>query len=425
MFKLPDSVNLSLPKMRRIKQQFKVPAAIDISRRIASEWDQMDLKPEDLPGAEIAVCVGSRGISNIVKIVRQVVANLKSAGALPFIVPAMGSHGNATAKGQIDVLAHLGITEKNVGAPVQADMEVVSLGKVDDIPLFISKPAYEADGIVLINRVKPHTDFTGPIESGCLKMLVIGLGNQKGADFYHRMAVKHGFYDMIVTAGRALLEKTNVLFGIPIVENQYHEICDLRMVCSKALEKREEKLLIIARDCLPKLPLDEIDLLIVDQMGKNFSGAGLDPNVMGFSSCKWGMPLSSPSISRVFVRGLSKESKGNGSGIGMVDVATSRLVDQIDWQSTAINAFTACCPEDCKVPMTVNKEQEAIGVALNTIRPYTLDDLKIVHIKNTLELDEMFVSKGSLSQLKSRAEITIESHPLEMTFNGTGNLEYK
>jgi hypothetical protein len=336
----------------------------------------------------------------------------------------MGSHGGATAQGQIQVLARLGITAERLGVPVLAEMEVVQLDEADGIPLFQNHLVSQADGFVLINRVKPHTDFCGPVESGIIKMLVIGLGNQKGADLYHRMALKRGFHEILIMAGRALLEKTRFLFGVAVVENQHHEICDLDLLTADRLEKAEARLLTIAKDCLPRLPLDEIDLLVVDQMGKNFSGAGLDPNVIGTTSCKWGWKQIKPVITRIFVRQLSAQSEGNGSGIGMVDIATPQLVEAIDWQTTGINAYTALCPEDCRVPMTVANEREAVRLALGTIAPHTSEDVKIVHIKNTLELDELYLSEGCLPELRSTVRLAIDPAPLEMVFSEEGQLGY-
>ena len=409
--------------MYHARQQFKVPPPLIVEKAVQEAWEKRQIK--NLNGAKIAVCVGSRGIAGIDGIVARVVDLLKSVHARPFIVPAMGSHGGATARGQRTVLAHLGVTPENCGAPVVADMDVVSLGETDGIPLYLSRPAHEADGLVLINRVKPHTDFTGPVESGIHKMLVIGLGNRKGADFYHKMAIRRGFYDMIITAGRALLGKTKFLFGVAVVENQYHEICALEMAGPDKLEETEKRLLKLARTCLPGLPLDEIDLLIVDEMGKNFSGGGLDPNVMGFSSCRWGIRYPRPDISRIFVRGLSSASQGNGSGIGMVDVATRKLVDAIDWDATAVNARTACCPEDCKVPLTVETEKEAVMMALDTIAPHTAEDVKIVHIKNTLELDSLYLSRGCLSHTHPEIRLEIDPVPLTLAFNARGDMDYR
>ena len=423
--KIPAGTKFRLPVMRQVNQKFKIPPAIDIQQRIDEQWKDLAGIGDRIKGRSIAVGVGSRGIRDIDLITAAIIEKLKAAGSHPFIVPAMGSHGGATAEGQRDVLAHLGITRERMDVPIRAGMETVSLGQVAGIPLYFSKLAHDADGIVLINRVKPHTDFTGPIESGILKMLVVGLGNQKGADHYHKTAVSRGFYEMIVTAGRQILEKTPFLFGVPVVENQNHEICELAISTGTKIEATEISHLELARQCLPKLPLNEIDVLIVDEMGKDISGAGLDPNVVGFSSCKWGVQNSEPNITRVFVRNISTGSEGNASGIGMVDVATRKMVESIDWQATAINAYTACCPEDCRVPMTVESEREAIRVLLNTIRPYAESDLRLVHIKNTLDLDELYLSEGCLDCLNPDVRVDMSPTPLKMSFDANLDIEYR
>jgi hypothetical protein len=305
-FPIPD--DFALPAMYRAHQRFDIPPKIEVENAVDWEWNRINGGLSLPTGARIAVGVGSRGISNISEIVRTVVDRLKAVEVKPFIVPAMGSHGGARPEGQIKLLSHLGITEKKVGAPVEADMSVVSLGTADGIPLYQSRPAYNADGFVLINRVKSHTDFTGPVESGLIKMLTIGMGNRQGADLYHRMAFNRGFYGMIITAGRALLKKSKFLFGVALVENQRHETCDLRMATAVEVENIEIELLKKARRLLPKLPLEEIDLLIVDEIGKNISGAGLDPNVVGSSLCSWSDRRPSP-ISAESSSGASRKQR--------------------------------------------------------------------------------------------------------------------
>ncbi|MBU1697196.1 MAG: DUF362 domain-containing protein [Proteobacteria bacterium] len=423
MIKLPIPNNFELPDMYQVHQQFETPSPIDVTATINMEWEKLKGKLTIQPGARVAVCVGSRSISCLPEVVRAVVAKLKNANAIPFITSAMGSHGGATPRGQMEALARIGISEKSVDAPVEVTMDVVLSGKADGIPLYVDRLAYEADGIILINRVKPHTDFTGPVESGVIKMLCVGLGNQNGAEFYHKSAVSRGFYDMIITAGRQLLKETRFLFGVAIVENQDHQACEIRMATAKEIETTEIKLLKKARNYLPKLPLNEIDLLIVDKMGKDISGAGLDPNVVGKSSCIWSAQRSFPKITRIFVRDLTLATMGNASGLGMVDVTTWQLVNKIDLEVTAINALTASCPEDCKIPLTLVTEKEAIYAALSTIGPYTLENLRIVHIKNTLELKHLNVSKGCLQVLKDNPEIRIDPNVFAMTFDAFGNLE--
>ena len=412
--------------MYRIHQIFDIPPAIDVTEAVSSGWERLNGKLAIRPGARIAVGVGSRGLSNLPEIVRAVVAKLKAAGASPFITPAMGSHGGATAEGQLELLASMGISEESVGAPAEVTMEVVSIGEADGIPLYMDRLAHEADGIVLINRIKPHTDFTGQIESGIVKMLVIGLGNREGADFYHRTAVVRGFYDMLITAGRQMLKKTKFLFGVALVENQEHQTCEIRIAAPEEMEATEIELLKKARKYLPKLPLDEIDLLIVDEMGKDISGAGLDPNVVGGKGgCAWSANRSWPKITRIFVRDLTRATEGNASGLGMVHVTTQRLVNKIDLQATAVNAITASCPEDCRIPLTLPTEKEAVETALKTIRPHTLNDVRIVHINNTRELNHLMVSRGCLADLENNPGITIEPVPAAMAFDGSGNLLYK
>jgi hypothetical protein len=423
MIKIPVSQKFRFPGMYRIHQAFDVPPAIDVARAMDEQWHRLKQDLVLAPGARIAVGVGSRGLSNLPGIVRAVVAKLKAAGARPFVTSAMGSHGGATAQGQAALLAERGITQASVGAPVEVTMEVVSMGEADGIPLYMDRLAHGADGIVLINRIKPHTDFTGPVESGIIKMLVIGLGNQKGADFYHQAAVGRDFYDMIITAGRRLLANTRLLFGVALVENQDHQTCDIRMAIPARIEEMEIELLKKARSLMPRLPLDEIDLLIVDEMGKDISGAGMDPNVVGGrGSCVWSANRPWPEITRIFARSLSSATRGNASGLGMVHVTTPRLVEQIDMQATAVNALTASCPEDCRIPMTLSTEREAIAAALMTIGPYTPEDVRIVHIKNTLQLNYLGVSEGCLADLATQPNISLLTGPLPMAFDASGAL---
>lgn len=423
MIKIPVSKGFKFPGMYRIHQGFDVPPAIDVARAVDEQWQRLEENLALVPGARIAVGVGSRGLSNLPEIVRAVVAKLKAAGARPFVTSAMGSHGGATAQGQKALLAQRGITQASVGAPVEVTMEVVFVGEADGIPLYMDRLAHGADGIVLINRIKPHTDFTGPVESGILKMLVIGLGNQKGADFYHQAAVARDFYDMIITAGRKLLKQTRFLLGVALVENQDHQTCEIRMATPATMEQTEIELLKRARTLLPRLPLDEIDLLIVDEIGKDISGAGMDPNVVGSrGSCVWSAGRPWPKITRIFARSLSPATGGNASGLGMVHITTPRLVEMIDMQATAVNAITASCPEDCRIPMTLSTEKEAIAAALMTIGPYTPEDVRIVHIKNTLHLDYMGVSEGCLPDLSNHPDITLISGPAPMAFDASGIL---
>jgi len=417
-----DAGKLELPEMKLIRQRFVVPEAIDAVSAVGGEWER--IKPRiNLPhGGRVAVCVGSRGIANLTAVVKAVVDLLKGAGCSPFVTPAMGSHGGATAEGQIEVLKVRGITEETVGAPVLSTMEVVPLGEVKGIPLFIDRLAREADSIVLINRVKPHTNFIGATESGLIKMIAIGLGNQKGAEHYHRLSVVRDQYEIISTAGKALLERCNVLFGVGLVENQEHETCMFRMAGKSEIEAMEKELLKKARSLLPLIPIDDIDLLIVDEMGKDISGEGIDPNVVGRDVCAYGAERPVPRITRIFVRDLTPGSEGSALGIGQADFTTQRLVDKMDFQVTAINCLTSCCPESGKIPLTYPNDREAIKAALVTLRPYTLEDLRLVHIKNTLELSQLAVSKGCLPDLHGKEDVAVSDEILPFRFDEYGNL---
>jgi hypothetical protein len=413
---------LQLPKMRMVRQRFEISPAVNVADELDREWSRIK-KGLDLPsGARIAIGVGSRGISNLSVVVRDVVARLKEAGYDPFVTPAMGSHGGATAKGQTDVLRQRGITEESVGAQVMATMEVTPMGEVDGIPLFLDRLAAEADGIVLINRVKPHTNFIGPTESGIIKMMAIGLGNQKGAEHYHRLSVVRPQYEIISSAGKALLQKCPVLFGVCLLENQAHETARIRIALRDEMERIESELLKTARAWLPTLPLDEIDLLIVDEMGKDISGEGIDPCVVGRDICVYGAERPWPKITRIFVRELTEGSEGSALGIAQADFTTRRLVDKIDFDATLVNAITACCPESAKIPLTFETDREAIATALKTLRPYDRSDLRIVHIKNTLELTRLMVSVGCLDSLNEEIDLQIDSKDTELAFDGSGNL---
>jgi hypothetical protein len=301
-------------------------------------------------------------------------------------------------------------------------METVAMGEVDGIPLYLDRNAAEADGIVLINRVKPHTDFLGPMGSGLLKMMCIGLGKQEGASHYHRVGVVRDLGEVLRIAGAALVRQAPVKFGVAIVENQQHRVCKLRLLLADELEEEELRLQEAARALLPGLPLDDIDVLIVDEMGKEISGSGLDPNVIGRSAGTWQAKRAKPRIGRIFVRELTELSEGNGCGLAFVDLATARLVERLDLDVTAMNAVTSCMPEDVHLPLTLATDREAIAVALATIRPFTQEDLRIVHIRNTLAVERLVVSEGCLPELEGRDDVQVGSTRLSFGFNSMGNL---
>jgi hypothetical protein len=413
---------VELPRVRLVRQLFTVPPPVDVAARVVSEWHRLAPRMNPTAGAQIAVAVGSRGIDGLAPAVRTLVAELRSAGCEPFIVPAMGSHGGATASGQTEVLAGLGITPETVGAEVRATMDVVGVGVVGDAPLCLDRLAAESDGIVVVNRVKPHTDFAGPMGSGLLKMLCIGLGNQEGADRLHRMGVARDLGEVVREAGVAIAQRVPVLFGVAILENQQHRACDVRLVPGPEIESVELALQDVARELLPGLPLDDIDLLIIDEMGKDISGAGLDPNVIGRSLGPWQVKRDRPRITRIFVRDLTPASEGNACGLGFIDVTTPQLIEKVDLEVTAVNAITACFPEDMRLPLTLPTDRDAIGAMLDTLRPFTAEDLRLVHIKSTLEVEHLVVSEGCLPALQGRSDLIIEEEPRFFGFDEDARL---
>lgn len=411
-----------LPPVRLVHQRFDVPPPIDVAAGVDREWRRSAGRLGPAEGSRIAVAVGSRGIDGLADAVRAVVTRLRAAGCEPFVVPAMGSHGGGTAEGQRAVLAGLGISPDTTGAPIRATMDVVPLGDADGVPLYLDRYAWEADGIVLINRIKPHTDFAGPMGSGLLKMACIGLGNKEGADQCHRAGVARDLGEIVRLVGGETLRRAHILFGLAIVENQEHRVCDVRLLPAGEIESGELALQATARSLLPGLPLDDIDLLIVDEMGKDISGAGLDPNVIGRSLGPWQVRRERPRIARIFVRELTPASEGNACGLGFVDAATPRLLGSVDLEVTAVNAITACFPEDVRLPLTLATEREAIAAALATIRPFTLDDLRLVHIRNTLMLERLVVSEGCLPLLAGRDDMVVAPDVLRLGFDDRGEL---
>jgi hypothetical protein len=419
---LNPNAPLELPAMKMLEQHWDVPAPIDIQAAIDKTWDEIKSGVEMPQGGQVAVGVGSRGIANLPQIVAGVIQKIKEAGGHPFIVPAMGSHGGATAEGQAEVLAARGVTEDSVGAPIRATMEVEPLGTEDGIPLFIDRNAYEADGIVVINRIKQHTNFYGPTESGIIKMLAIGFGKQYGAEHYHRLTALREYGDIMRTAGKAVLEKSKVLFGVGIVENQDHETCAIRMAPKPGIYNMEVKALELARSLLPVLPLDDIDLLIVDQIGKDISGEGMDPNVVGRDVCACGMPRNSPMVHRIMVRDVTEGSEGSLIGIGNADFTVQRLVDKMDFNATNVNCITSCCPEAGRIPLTYPNDRIALKNALLTLRPYTMQDLRLVHIKNTMELKHMLVSEGCWAEMKESSGVTLEGDVTPWSFDADNEM---
>jgi hypothetical protein len=414
---------MNLPQMVRIRQSFDRTRVKDIAGTVQAELRRLSLDQQVKRGQRIALTGGSRGVANIAVILKAAVEFFKSLGAEPFIFPAMGSHGGAKAEGQVALLAHYNVTEVFTGAPILASMEVVEIARTEDgVPVFIDQYASRADWILVINRIKPHTKFKAPIESGLMKMMAIGMGKQKGAEYYHKAAIHYTFPKIIVDAGRQVLQKAPILGGIGIVENGYDETAKIVAVKPGELEDKERELLTLAKEMMPRLPFKEIDLLIVDEMGKDISGTGIDPNVTGRNRDLLGVFPHPVNIKRLFVRDLTENSNGNATGIGLADLTSKRLVDKIDYQATYMNCITGISLEKAAVPMFLPTDREAIQVALGSIGLVLPDQSKIVRIQNTLHIDEVEVSTAYLEEVSQRSDLKVLQGPNPMAFDLQDNL---
>ena len=411
---------MPFPRMVRVRQTFPRPRVADIPRTVAEGLGAAGLTIKR--GDTVAVGAGSRGIANIAVVVGAAVRWLQGLGARPFVFPAMGSHGGGTPEGQLSVLEHYGITEATMGCPLRATMDVVQVGEALGLPVWLDREASEADWIGLVNRVKPHTDFKGTIESGLFKMMTIGLGKYTGAVQYHRANIRHGYETVITAVGREMLAKARIGFGLGIVENGYDETARIEAFNAANLEAGERRLLKEAREWMARLPLSPIDVLLVEEMGKNISGAGMDTNVIGRPSNPHEPFPADPKILWIVALDLTEESYGNATGIGNADFATRRLVDKIDMKPTLINCITACTPNGAKVPATYDTVREAIETALACIGLTPPEGARVIRIKNTLMLAEIEVSEALLSEVAKCPHLTRLTDAVPLPFDGAGNL---
>jgi hypothetical protein len=415
---------MNLPPLLTVRQHFPDRALADVAAAVRATLEEAPWTARVPAGARLAVGVGSRGITNISTIARAVVEFWKSRGARPFIIPAMGSHGAATAEGQADVLAHYGIIEQTMGCPVVSSLEVVPLGKTPEgIEVVMDRTAYESDGVMLVSRIKWHTDFEGKLESGVHKMMAIGLGKYAGAQRYHTFAVRMGLEAVIRSVGRKVLGTGKVLGGLGILEDAYHSTAEVHALGVQDMERREEALLERAKSWAPRLPVKELDLLIVDEMGKNISGAGLDTKIVNRSvtgeSNIW---RNAPRIMRIFVRDLSSLSYGNAVGMGMVDVITDRLYDKIDPVPTQLNALTASTTAMCRTPMHFPDDRACLEKVVPTLGRLDPREATIAWIRNTLELGELKLSENLREEIEANPLLEIVGEPQPWEFDEQGNL---
>lgn len=410
--------DIPVPKMAKAKQTFDNTKLEDAEGTLKEELEQV--KDRVKPGAEIAIAVGSRGTDAIVEITRGIVQFLKDQGAKPFIVPSMGSHGGATGPGQAAVLAHLGVTEESVGAEVRSSMEVIELDKLENgLPIYMDKLASEADGIVVLNRVKPHTAFRGEVESGIMKMISIGLGKQKGAEACHQLGFKH-MGEHVPAMANIAIDKKPILFAVATVENAFDKVARLDVLKAEEIAEKEPELLVLAKKLLPKIFVDDIDVLIIDQIGKNISGDGMDPNITG----RYPTPYAhgGPNVSKMAVLDLTKETEGNANGVGTADFCTERLVDKMDTAATYANGLTSTVVGPTHISTAMPTDKAAIQAAIKTCNVLDFTTAKVVRIKDTLHVGEIEVSDTLADYVKEHSDMELKSDFYELPFDEEGNL---
>lgn len=411
---------IALPKMAGVKQVFDDTCIKDIPAAVRKEFDRAEIAETIKPGASIALTAGSRGIANIALITKEIAANVKRLGGKPFVVPAMGSHGGATAEGQREMIESFGITEDYIEAPIRSSMETTYIGdNADGKPVRIDSYAAAADGIIVAGRVKPHTAFRGNYESGLYKMMTIGLGKQKGAEICHA----EGFGNMahnVVAFAEIIMEKAPVLFGLSIIENAYDETVFIEAVQKEEIRKKEPELLNKARALMPKIHFEDIDIMIIDRIGKNFSGDGMDPNITGAFSTPYAD--GGADAKRYVVLDLSDETHGNAMGAGMADFSTKRLFDKIDFDAAYPNAITCTVVKGAKIPVILRSDKLALQAAIYTSVGINKEHPRIVRIPNSSHIQHIEISEALKEEAEAHPHLEIEGDFTEMPFDADGNL---
>ncbi|HUG93319.1 MAG TPA: lactate racemase domain-containing protein [Planctomycetaceae bacterium] len=412
------------PRMYRIRQTFEAPRVDDVAAEVERQLARLALERTVRPGQSVAITAGSRGIANIAAIIRAAVAHFHRLDARPFIVPAMGSHGGGTAEGQRAILESYGITSESIGAEIRASMETVIVDRTPlGTPVYFDRLAYEADHVLVCGRVKPHTGFVGPIESGLHKMMLIGLGKHDGARIYHRAIMDHSFLEIIRAVADVVLERCRIVAGLAIVENAYDETGLIEAVAPRDFFEREQELLMLARRWMPRLPFPAVDLLIIDAIGKNISGSGMDTNVVGRKYNDHAATAKDDvACKRIFIRGLTRETHGNACGLGLAEFTTDRCLAQVDFSATRINALTGGHPTAAAVPVSLPTDRDVLDAALETVGLVEPARARVVQIPDTLHLREVLVSEAWAGELRERADLEIIAGPDNLQFDTDGFL---
>jgi hypothetical protein len=419
---IAGGLDFPLPRMVNVRQKFKSQKLASVTQAVNDQFKRAEIRAKVKAGMTVAVGCGSRGINNIAESAKAVVDNLKALGAKPFIFPAMGSHGGATAQGQCEVLEGYGITEASMGCPVRSDMDVVELGKLPSgMPVYQDKHANGADGVVLVCRVKPHTNFRAPIESGIVKMMTIGMGKIIGATTLHTDGMDR-FGTLLPEAAKLIMSKTNFMFGVAMVEDAHDKTAHIEAVPAETLFTREPELQAMAKQLMPRIKFDEIDVLVIEQIGKNISGSGMDPNITG-RNCRgteWDMK---PVVKKIAVLGLTPETHGNATGLGSADVITMRLYKEMDVGFTYANVITSTYLDGAAIPIIMNNDHDAIALVVKTVPRVKPENCRVVRIRNTLELGEIQVSEPMLKEVLARPDdFDVLGEPAALKFDLRGDL---
>jgi hypothetical protein len=413
----------SYPQMYPARQQLHSAPVADIPATVHAELRRAGLAESVRPGQRVAITAGSRGVANIAAILKATVEAVRAVGGEPFIVPAMGSHGGATDEGQAQLLAEtFGITETTMGAPIRSSMEVVELGHTErGTPVYLDRNAASADHIIAVNRVKAHTDFSGPYESGLMKMITIGLGKRVQAESIHAHGA-WGLRTLIPEVARVKIARSPIRIGLALVEDGYDQTCQIVGLRAEEISDREPELLLRSKELMPGLPFDDIDLLIVDRSGKEISGAGMDTNVLGRKRIPGEPEFERPRVERVILRDLTEETHGNGIGVGLADFVTQRLVDKIDWNVTNINSMVSGFLLRSMLPVVSPTDQAAVDAAYFMLRRKPPEEVRVLRIRDTLHLEHVWISDAFLPEAREHPRLEVSGQPRPLAFDSAGNL---
>ena len=413
--------NIKLPQIMKVSQTFDNTKLDDVEGDLNQKLIDKNIKDKIKPGMKIAITGGSRGISSYKELMKTIVSFVKKCGATPFIVPSMGSHGGGTSEGQENMLKKLGITKESVGCEIISSMDVVEVGRTSkDLPVYIDKNAANADGIILLNRVKLHTSFRGKYESGLIKMMAIGLAKRKGADMTHFLRYEN-MAENLVEVGKIALNNLNIICGVASIENGYNEVADLFVLNKDEILKEESKILEKSKRLMPRIYLDDIDVLIVNEIGKNISGTGVDTNIVGRFHTN--AASGGPNTVKLGFLDISEKSGGNGNGMGLADFVSKKFFRKIDFESTYINAITSTEPNSVKLPLVLDNDKYVFQGCVKLCGVKNIQDIKLVIINNTKELDEIYMSKSAFENTVDKSKVKKESELFDIPFDEEGNLD--